>query len=137
MRAAASSSPELDPSGRRFRGDVPASSGTARSREETDSGALTVIVSTVDGAELARGTNTLEIRVVDTTGVGVDGLSLDVVPWMPAMDHGASVAPSVHPEGGGAYRVDNLELFMPGLWQLETSFAHGVSDHAAPSFTVD
>ncbi len=115
---------------------VPAASGTL-ARVKSDSGMLTMTVSTIDGADVVRGTNTLEIDVTDASGAGVDGLVLDVVPWMPAMGHGASVAPSVHPEGGGVYRVSNLELFMPGLWQLETSFAHGVEDHAAPSFTVD
>ena len=103
---------------------------------KSDSGTLSVVVATVSGAPVERGTNALELHITNASGAAVDGLSLNVVPWMPAMGHGASVKPSVHGEGQGVYLVENLELFMPGLWQLQTTFSNGVSDHAAPSFEV-
>ena len=103
---------------------------------KSDSGSLSVVVETVAGASLERGTNSLDLQITDPSGAGVEGISIDVVPWMPAMGHGASVKPTVHAEGNGKYLVENLELFMPGLWQLQTTFSDGVSDHAAPSFEV-
>jgi hypothetical protein len=115
--------------------DVGSSSGELAA-VKSDSGSLSIVVATVSGASLDRGTNSLEFEIT-SAGAGVDGLSLDVTPWMPAMGHGASVKPSVHAEGQGKYLVENVELFMPGLWQLQTTFSNGVSDHAAPSFEVE
>jgi len=103
---------------------------------KSDSGALSVVVETLPRVSLDRGTNALEFVVTDSAGAGVDGLSLDVVPWMPVMGHGASVVPTVQAEGSGKYLVENVELFMPGLWQLRTTFSNGTTDHAVPSFEV-
>jgi len=66
----------------------------------------------------------------------IEGLSISVVPWMPAMGHGTSVAPSVEAAGAGVYEVKNVYLFMPGEWQLRTALSGGVNDSAVPSFTV-
>jgi hypothetical protein len=82
------------------------------------------------------GTNTVELTVTRVAdGALQDGLTVDVVPWMPAMDHGTS-SPTVTPEGEGKYRVSELYLFMPGTWVLKTSFSGPVSDHAEPEFEI-
>jgi hypothetical protein len=65
-----------------------------------------------------RGVLSVELRVKDANGAPKDGLTLDVVPWMPAHGHGSSVIPVVTAEGDGVYRVDRLQLAMPGTWQL-------------------
>ncbi|MGO8970130.1 MAG: FixH family protein [Myxococcaceae bacterium] len=66
----------------------------------------------------------------------VDGLSLAIVPWMPAMGHGTSVVPSVSAAGGGVYNLTNVYLFMPGQWQLRTAITGGATDSAAPDLMV-
>ena len=66
----------------------------------------------------------------------VDGLSLSVVPWMPAMGHGTSVVPSVSAAGAGVYNLTNVYLFMPGQWQLRTVMTGGASDSAVPDLMV-
>jgi hypothetical protein len=68
-------------------------------------------------------------------GVPVDGLSVSIRPWMPAMNHGA-VRPTVTPADGGAYVITNLDLFMGGEWQLQTSFSGPVEAYVAPEFEV-
>jgi hypothetical protein len=68
-----------------------------------------------------RGELAIELRVTDTSGAPVDGLPVVVTPWMPAMGHDTSVAPTIVAEGGGAYRVEHVELFMPGTWQLRVA----------------
>jgi len=75
-------------------------------------------------------------RAPDEHGASIDGLSIDVTPWMPAMGHGASVQPTVTPQGEGKYLVDNVYLFMPGVWELRSVFAGSSTDRAAPSFQV-
>ncbi len=67
----------------------------------------------------------------------VDGLSLAVVPWMPAMGHGTSVVPSVSAAGGGVYNLSNVYLFMAGQWQLRTAISGGATDSVTPDLMVE
>jgi hypothetical protein len=84
-----------------------------------------------------RGNHTVQL-VVTTSGAPADDLALTIVPWMPAMGHGTSVQPTVTPLGGGAYQLDDVDLFMAGLWELRTTIASPKpdADYVAPSFAV-
>jgi hypothetical protein len=101
-----------------------------------DSGALSVQVRTSPQPP-QRGTIRVELTVTNVgDGTPRDGLTLDVVPWMPAHNHGTSVVPTVAAEGQGKYLVTGVDLFMPGHWELRTTFSGPVTDHAAPAFDV-
>ena len=82
-----------------------------------------------------RGNHDVQLVITDPTGAAVDDLDLTVVPWMPAMGHGTSITPVVTPMGDGTYAIDRVDLFMPGLWELRTTF-HQPDDYAAPSLQV-
>jgi hypothetical protein len=77
-----------------------------------------------------RGVMILELTARGSSGAPADGLSVDLVPWMPAMGHGASVRPTVTPKGDGRYVIDDVDFFMPGQWQLRFTFSGPVEDHA-------
>lgn len=66
----------------------------------------------------------------------MDGLAVSVVPWMAAHAHGTSVVPIVTPRGDGRYLVTEVALFMPGAWQLRTSFEGKITDRVAPTVDV-
>jgi hypothetical protein len=101
-----------------------------------DSGALSVQVRTSPQPP-ARGTIGVELTVTNVAdGSPLDGLTLGVVPWMPAHNHGTSVAPTVTAEGQGKYLLADVDLFMPGHWELRTTFSGPVMDHAAPAFDI-
>jgi hypothetical protein len=102
----------------------------------SDSGALRVAVRTSPSQPPPRGTCEVEMTITDPSGAPVDGLALAVVPWMPAHGHGSSVKPSVAPEGQGKYLLSDVNLFMPGTWELRTSISGTVTDHVAPSLSV-
>jgi hypothetical protein len=68
-------------------------------------------------------------------GVPVDGLSVSIRPWMPAMNHGP-IRPTVTDEDGGRYLVTNLDIYMAGEWELQTSFSGPIEDHVTPEFEV-
>lgn len=92
-----------------------------------------------DPSPPARGVNAVELFVVDQTGAPRDGLQLKIVPWMPAHGHGASVTPSITARGGGRYVADDVDLYMPGRWELRTTITglEGAGeDHVAPTFDV-
>jgi hypothetical protein len=99
------------------------------------SGALTVEVRTSPQPP-PRGTVAVEFTVTNASGAPMDGLSLDIRPWMPAHAHGTSVVPTVTREGQGKYVLTNVDLFMPGHWELQTRFSGPVTDYAAPAFDV-
>jgi len=66
-----------------------------------------------------RGENTWEIEVTDVAGAPVAGLPLLVEPFMPEHDHGTNPATfDAEDLGDGVYRFTDIDLFMPGLWQL-------------------
>ena len=80
-----------------------------------------------------RGNQNVELTITDpATGKPLAGLTLHVVPWMPVMDHGTSVAPSVAETTPGTYLISNVDLFMPGQWALRTNIS-GVSGVEADS----
>ncbi len=86
-----------------------------------------------------RGTDAVELVVRDGSGATVTGLAIDVVPWMPAMGHGASVTPMVTEMGGGTYVATDVALVMPGTWELRltlTNAATGAVDHATISLSI-
>jgi hypothetical protein len=101
----------------------------------SDSGGLVVDVRTSPQPP-ARGTNSVELRITRAAdGVAVTGLSVAVRAWMPSMNHGSS-DPTVVDEGGGKYLVRDVYLYMPGTWQLQTTFAGPLDDHATASFGI-
>jgi hypothetical protein len=73
-------------------------------------------------------------------GAPATGLALTVVPWMPAMQHGTSIIPTVSETSPGTYTIANAYLFMPGVWEMRTSVATsadaGAVDTVAPSLDV-
>jgi hypothetical protein len=84
-----------------------------------------------------RGTNAFELTVRDaSSGEPRDDLTLAVKPWMPAMNHGSSAIPVVTPAGHGKYVVTEVYLFMPGHWELQTSFTGAVTDYVAPAVDI-
>jgi YtkA-like len=84
---------------------------------------------------LTRGNYTLQYVVTSTAdGSPVDNLELTIVPWMPAMGHGTSITPTVTGLGSGTYELDDIDLFMAGLWQLRTTSG---SDSVEPSLQVE
>jgi len=98
----------------------------------TESGKAVVAVRT-SPSPLARGTTSIELTFEDTTGKPLDDMTLTVVPWMAAHAHGTSVVPVVTPQGGGRYVVTEVQLFMPGSWQLRIDTG---TDRVAPILDV-
>jgi hypothetical protein len=80
---------------------------------------------------------TVQYKVKDAQGAAVDGLALQITPWMPAMGHGTSVTPTVDDQGEGIYEVSNVYFYMPGEWDLRTQLSQNSTvDDATPSFEI-
>jgi hypothetical protein len=98
---------------------------------------LNVAVYTTPSQPPPAGDDGVELIVTDaTTGDPVEGLTLAVTPWMPAMGHGTCCIPTFTNKGKGHYVSTDVSLFMPGEWQLRTQFSGKVSDFVTPTFDV-
>jgi hypothetical protein len=101
---------------------------------KSNSGSLTLSVRSAPTSPPQRGCGALQYAITDSNGNPVDGLTLDVVPWMVDMGHGSSITPIVTAQGQGEYLVTYVDLYMPGKWQLQTSvYADGASSDAGSS----
>lgn len=111
-------------------------SGAPVATAASKSGALSVAVRLSQQPPYA-GDLDAELTITETSGnTPVDGLTLAVVPWMPQMKHGTSVKPTSTAEGGGKYLVSGLYLFMPGIWELQTTLTGAKTDSVDPQFNV-
>lgn len=103
---------------------------------EGKAGELVVEVRTAPIQPPARGLSNVELRVATPDGEPLDGLTLGAIPWMPDMGHGASVKPQVTAQGDGRYVVKNVNMFMPGRWELVIQTTGTVEDSATVSFQI-
>jgi len=71
------------------------------------------------------GYDATQLAITDSAGAPVSGLTLTIVPWMPAHGHGASVEPAVTETAPGTYVATPLDFFMSGTWQLRTTIVSG------------
>jgi hypothetical protein len=110
-------------------------SGAPTATTTSDTGVLGIEVRSCPDPP-SRGTNSVELSITRSAdGTPVDGLVVEVTPFMPAMGHGTST-PTIVAEGGGKYLVSEVYLYMPGVWLLRTAVSGPVSDNAAPSLSV-
>lgn len=102
------------------------------------SGALTVAVRTAPNQPPVAGSAAAQLVVTyASTGAPASGLTVTVVPWMPAMGHGQSATTSVveTPALSGTYIVTGLDFIMSGEWELRTSFTGTALDGGSSPFT--
>ncbi len=106
-------------------------------RLHSDEGRFEVELRSLPASPPVRGDNRIELRVLDAdTGSGIEGLAIDMVPFMPAMGHGSGVDPSSTEVGDGGYELYPVRLSMPGRWELRTTLGDADPDTLTPTFEV-
>jgi hypothetical protein len=98
---------------------------------DSDTGALHIELRSFPEPPV-RGQNVGQFTVTDASGQPVPGLTLAVLPWMPAHGHGTSVQAVVAPSSTemGVFVANPLYLFMSGQWELRMTFDGDVHDTA-------
>ncbi|MEO7112152.1 MAG: FixH family protein, partial [Polyangiaceae bacterium] len=106
----------------------------------SDRGALHVDVRTSPTQPPTRGEQSVQLVITNADGSPSTDLALSTKPWMPAMGHGASVTPSVSETAPGTYVIEDVDMFMPGTWELRTTISSASdsndTDHVAPAFQI-
>jgi hypothetical protein len=110
-------------------------SGPAALSVASTSGALTVAVRFSPEAPVV-GLDAAELTVTDASSAPVAGLTVTVVPWMPAHGHGTSTTPVVSETSPGVYVATPIALPMPGEWELRTTLSGPLDDTVTPSLVL-
>ncbi len=111
--------------------------GAAELTVSSESGAYEVTLESSPEREPVRGHNDIWLTVVSTDdGGAVSDLTLTMVPFMPAMGHGNGSKPTGEAVGGGVYEFRDVNLTMPGLWELRTGIVGPKADSVTFAFSV-
>ena len=103
---------------------------------KSDNGALAIEIRTSPEQPPGRGISSVEYTITDQGGRPRDDLELSVVPWMPAMGHGASTKPTIEAKGEGRYVVSGVSMFMPGRWELRTAISGALQDRTTLALQI-
>ncbi len=87
-------------------------------------------------ANPVKGENAVQLTFSDALGNAIDGLSVAVVPWMPAHGHGTSIQPLTAPTAPGVVVATPVYLFMSGEWQLRMSITGSLNDSAVATVQI-
>jgi YtkA-like protein len=109
--------------------DLPSAIYSAGMAQAGTSGALAFEIVSVNGDAVAQGIDAWTIKITDANCAPVDGATVTVKAWMPEHNHGWTAATSTG-EGGGAYDIGNLDLFMDGFWQITITATASVTSEA-------
>ena len=110
-------------------------SGAPVANVVSDSGAVHMAAWTSPNP-IERGEVALQLNALDAKGAPLDGVTMSAVPWMPAMGHGASTVPTVTAKGNGIYELTNVNLFMPGHWEIRIAMSGTITDKTVLAFDV-
>ncbi len=108
--------------------------------EKVGKGGLKTKLLLAEPAPPAKGDNTWTLQVLDGSNAPLDGLTVDVSPFMPDHGHPAPITPVVKAEGSdGKYLVESINLPMPGLWEvtLDIDDGAGITDSVLYSFCIE
>jgi len=73
----------------------------------------------IDPPQPVVGSNAALLDVYDAkSNEKIDDATIEVIPWMTMHSHGSSKKPTVHKQGSGQYRVEDIYYTMEGDWDL-------------------
>lgn len=82
--------------------------------------------------------NDWRLRVEDADGMALSDCALAVGLFMPVHGHSSTTEPVITPaDAPGEYRVDDMNFFMPGLWEITFDLTCGaVTDQVQFAFEI-
>jgi hypothetical protein len=105
-----------------------------------DSGALKFQLVSATPPPPATQNMTWTLKITDSTGQPVTGATFSpaIKTWMPQHTHGSTAVPMAVEKGDGVYEIDNLYLYMIGVWQVTFYVKSGTTtDKTTFAFCLD
>lgn len=102
--------------------------------EKTGASGMKIVLVSSTPTPPSKGNNDWTIRVLDSSGNPLDGLTIDVLPFMPDHGHDSVIFPTIRPvtDSPGEYLLQPVRLWMPGYWEVTVS----VDDQAGSTDSV-
>lgn len=90
------------------------------------------------GEQVTVGTNSMKLFVGDRRSKTPvkEKLDIEVVPWMPAHEHGTAKLPIVKYLGNGFYSIEQVDFTMPGLWEVYIRINTGKKNEDTAVFNI-
>ena len=112
--------------------------GLTMQQDTTEQGLYFVSIE-FTGAHIKVGKNSMKLFIGDRRSKAPlkNKLDIEVVPWMPAHEHGTSELPIIRELGKGEYSVEQINLSMPGLWEIYVRINKGKKGEDTAVFNVN
>lgn len=112
--------------------------GFAMQQNTTEQGLYFVSID-FKGVPVKVGNNSMKLFIGDHRSKAPlkEKLDIEIVPWMPAHEHGISKLPIIKELGKGEYSVEQLNLSMPGLWEIYVRINKGKKGEDTAVFNVN
>ncbi len=112
--------------------------GFAMQQNTTEQGLYFVSID-FTGTQIKVGNNSMKLFIGDRKSKTPlkQKLDIEIVPWMPAHEHGTSALPVIKELGKGEYSVEQLNLSMPGLWEIYVRINKGKKGEDTAVFNVN
>jgi hypothetical protein len=91
------------------------------------------------GPQLKVGNNSMKLFIGDRKSKEPlkNKPDIEIVPWMPAHEHGTSAQPVIKELGKGEYLVEQINLSMSGLWEIYIRINKGKKGEDTAVFNVN
>ncbi|MBI5639519.1 MAG: FixH family protein [Nitrospirae bacterium] len=112
--------------------------GFAMQQNTTEQG-LYFVSMDFTGTQIKVGNNSMKLFIGDRKSKAPlkQKLDVEIVPWMPAHEHGTSALPIIKELGKGEYSVEQVNLSMPGLWEIYVRINKGKRGEDTAVFNVN
>lgn len=112
--------------------------GFATQQNTTEQGLYFVSID-LKGTQATVGNNTIKLFVGDRRSKAPlkQKLDIEIVPWMPAHEHGSGTLPIIRELGNGEYSVEKVDLSMAGLWEIYVRINKGKRGEDTAVFNIN
>jgi hypothetical protein len=105
-----------------------------------DEGVITASLMDASPAPPARYVNDWTLAFSATGAQDLEGMEVEITPWMPDHGHGTAAPITIEDLGGGEFTASGIDLFMVGYWEVHidlTAADESWSDRATFAFCVE
>jgi hypothetical protein len=103
-------------------------------------GAMKATLMSATPSPPANSNNSWMVALTDGSGNPLEGAAVGVVPAMPYMGHGTPIRPVITPQSGGVFQIDDINLYMAGIWEVTLSVtpaSGGSAENASFFFCIE
>jgi hypothetical protein len=113
-------------------------SGFALQQDKTEQG-LYFVALEFPGTQVKVGNNSMKLFIGDKRSKAPlkEKTAIEIVPWMPAHEHGTSDLPIVKELGKGYYSVERVNFTMSGLWEIYVRINKGSKGEDTAVFNIN